>query len=153
MTLPVYPSQLTVPLRTDYGLQHVSPFEATELASGRSRSRRVFRTVPSYASVVYLFRTDSEAAFFEAWFRDVIADGTEWFEGPLKSPIGLKNYECKFAGMYEGPALVQHYWRISARLELRERPLLPAGWGNWPAELVIDAPRLDVAVNQLAPEA
>lgn len=152
MTLPVYPSQLPLPMRADYGLQHVSPFVTTELASGRSRSRRVFRSVPSHVPVVYLFRTDAEAAFFEAWFRDAIADGVAWFEAPLRSPIGPKNYECRFAGMYEGPVLVQQYWRVSARLELRERPLLPAGWGAWPPELIIDAPLLDVAMNQLAPE-
>ena len=142
-----FPSSLPTPLRSGYGLQHVSPMMRSELQSGRARQRRRYTSVPSMASVSWLL-SDNHAKAFEAWFRDAILDGSEWFNCRLSTPIGLQDYECRFVDMYDGPELVgPALWRITATLELRERQLLPVGWGVLP-EMVTYANVFDVAVNR-----
>lgn len=147
-----FPAGLPKPLRQGYGLNHVSPFARTEMATGRARQRRTFTSVPSMATVTWLLDT-LQAQTFEAWFRDAITDGADWFNCELKTPIGLRPYECRFADMYDGPTLVGlDHWRYGAELEIRERPILPPGWGLVP-DLVQGASIIDVAVNREWPEA
>lgn len=147
-----YPADLPDPLRDGYGLNHISPFRRTPMESGRSRSRRTFTNVPSHADVSWFF-TESQAAAFEAWFRDSIHDGADWFNCTLRSPIGVKPYVCQFVDMYRGPILVGvNYWRITATLELRERPIMPAPWGEFP-DFIIHMSIFDQAMNREWPEA
>lgn len=142
-----FPSSLPTPLRSGYGLQHVSPMMRSELQSGRARQRRRYTSVPSMASVSWLL-SDNQAMAFESWFRDAITDGADWFNCRLSTPIGLRDYECRFADMYDGPELVgPGLWRITASLELRERPLIAIGWSVVP-EIVTYANVFDVAVNR-----
>lgn len=146
-----FPSYLPTPLRQGYGLNHVSPFARTEMATGRARQRRTFTSVPSMVTVTWQFDTP-QAQLFEAWFRDAITDGADWFNCRLKTPVGLKPYECRFTDMYDGPTLVGlESWRYSAELEIRERPILPAGWGLFP-EIIIGSSIIDKALNREWPE-
>lgn len=146
-----FPSSLPTPLRSSYGLQHISPMMRSELQSGRARQRRRYTSVPSMASVSWLL-SDNQAIAFESWFRDSVIDGAEWFNCRLSTPIGLQDYECRFAEMYNGPELVgPGLWRISASLELRERQLLPVGWGVVP-DIVAYPNIFDLAVNREWPQ-
>lgn len=145
-----YPSQLPLPLREGYGLQHVEPMQRTQLASGRARQRRRFTSVPSDVSVSWIM-SQPEARLFEAWYRDVISDGAAWFQCPLKTPLGIQHYKARFTGIYRGPELVGlNHWRFTAELELIERPLLERGWGEFP-EFVVGSSIIDQAVNQQWP--
>lgn len=148
-----FPSGLPCPLRDGYDINHVQPFRRTDLASGRSRQRRIYTSVPTDVSVSWIFN-DGQAAAFEAWFRDAISDGTDWFNCNLKTPIGsMAPYVCRFRQMYSGPQLVgKSLWRISAELEIYERPLMPPGWGLAP-EYLIHADLFDIAMNREWPEA
>lgn len=142
-----FPAALPCALRDGYDINHVQPFKRTPMESGRSRSRRKFSSVPSKVDVKWLFRS-AEAAAFEAWFRDVISDGADWFNMPIKSPIGMSASTCRFMEMYRGPQLVgADDWQISAVIETWERPLLPVGWGNFPGQIV-GSSVLDYAVNR-----
>ena len=147
-----YPDGLPCAQREGYSLRHVSPFVRTTMESGRARQRRRFSSVPTIANVSWIFEVDTHAATFEAWFRDAINDGVEWFNMPLKTPMGLKDYVCRFADMYTGPDLIGiSSWRISAQLEVWERPLMPEGWGLLP-EFALGASIFDVALNREWPE-
>ena len=96
---------------------------------------------------------DMQAQFFEAWFKEVLVDGSQWFECPLKSPVGLTDYTVRFTNMYSGPTLVGvSMWRFTASLELRERPLIQPGWAQFP-DLWFNMNIIDMALNREWPEA
>lgn len=147
-----WPGGLPCALREGHAVQHGKPFMGTTMASGRTRYRRTFSSVPSTEQFSWLF-TENECAAFEAWFRDALSDGAEWFNMQSRTPLGKINLVCHFAAMYSGPDLVgRDSWRISAPLEIWERPLLPPGWGLMP-EYVLGASIFDVAMNKKWPEA
>ncbi len=148
-----YPDGLPWPIRDGYDFKSVSPFMRTNLDSGRARQRRKFTSVPTMCNVTWIFNGDTQVAAFEAWFRDALLDGEEWFNSPLKTPIGDGQYVCRFTDMYNGPTLVGLCaWRVSAVLELWERPLMPPGWGLLP-EYLLGADIFDIAMNEKWPEA
>lgn len=148
-----YPVGLPMPVRDGYGIKHTQPFQRTQMEDGRARQRRRFRSVPSTVNVSWIFKSDNEAALFEAWFRDTVNDGAEWFNSPLKTPIGEGQYVCRFVSMYTGPDPIgARAWRVNAVLETWERPLLPPGWGEFP-ELVLGSSIIDIALNREWPEA
>lgn len=141
-----YPKTLPLPLQEGYGMQVGSPLQRTEMESGRARQRRKFSNVPTIIDVVWMM-TEGQAQLFEAWFRFSIKDGAEWFECPLRTPMGLKQYVARFTDIYSGPALVGgSYWRFSARIELRERQTLGAGWMDV-SEYIIHSDIFDRAMN------
>lgn len=147
-----YPAGLPVPLRSGYGMQHVSPLMRTDLESGRARQRRRFTSTPIIAGVTWLM-TQVQAQAFEAWFRWTLSDGAEWFNTRLSTPLGLQPYECRFAGMYSGPELVGvDRFRFSADLEIRERQTLPADYALLPS-MILDQGIIDRALNQEWPAA
>ena len=148
-----YPKDLPNPLREGHSLKPVSPFRRTNMVSGRGRNRRAFTSVPVLGTWNFLFKTDGQAAAFEAWFRDSINDGTDWFNIERKTPIGMTMLVCRFTDVYDGPTLVGlSSWRFSCPMEIYERPLLPKGWGALP-EYVIHADIFDIAMNREWPEA
>lgn len=147
-----FPAGLPCALKNGYGLDHVSPLARTDMESGRARQRRRFTSVPSTASVSWYFN-DPQAAAFEAWFRDSINDGADWFNCNLKSPVGEKPYACRFTDMYKGPEVIgARHWKITATLEIWERPIMPAPWGQFP-DFIIHMSIFDQAMNREWPEA
>lgn len=147
-----FPRGLPCFLREDYDINHIQPFTRTTMESGRSRQRRKFTSVPSMVDVS-LICTNGQAMAFEAWFRDAIHDGADWFNARLKTPKGFEPYVCRFAGMYDGPRLTgRSLWKFTATLEIFERPLLPTGWGLVP-DMVAGMDIIDLAVNREWPKA
>jgi len=144
-----YPSQLPAPLRSNYGFEHVSPFERTTMRTGRARQRRTFTYVPSIGSFE-LHLSTVEAQLFEGWFKYQITDGADWFNIDLLTPVGnMAPYECRFAEMYQGPNLsALSDWRYTFPLELRERPVLNEGWSEFGAEFVLNSDIIDLALNR-----
>lgn len=98
--------------------------------------------------------TDLQARMFEAWWEEVLVSGTEWFEMPLKTPLGgLQNFACRFTDIYRGPTLVGvDRWRFTAELELRERPILPPGWIGVLPDYILGSDIFDRAMNQEWPQ-
>ena len=148
-----WPDSLPCILRDGHSTQHGTPFIRTQLDSGRARQRRAFMSVPSVKQVQWIF-TASECAIFEAWFRDSINDGADWFNMTMRTPLGINTPTvCRFTKMYEGPDIeAADSWRVTAELELWERPLLPGGWIQYP-EWVQYANIFDIAMNQKWPSA
>ncbi|MBH8516358.1 transposase [Pseudomonas aeruginosa] len=142
-----YPAQLPHPLQQGYAFETTNPKLSTPMASGYVRERRRTQSVPTRAKVTW--NMDSQqAAFFEAWFARTLVDGTKWFEAMLQTPLGFLPYTCRILGMYEGAELVQvRRWEYSATLELRERPLMPPGWEEFP-DYWFNMNTLDLAMNR-----
>lgn len=148
-----YPAGLPYPLRQGYGLTPVSPLRRSELQTGRARQRRSYTSVPTMADVSWLMN-DRQAMIFEGWFRDGLLDGAQWFDCPLKLPTGTRTYVARFVDIYHGPVLVgRSHWQYSARLELRERPILDNGWSVVAPEYIYGMDIFDIAMNREWPDA
>lgn len=107
--------------------------------------------MPQGARIKWLF-SGIEGRAFEAWWRDALSDGASWFECPLETPMGYQNYTCRFTDVYQGPARVgPDLWAFSAELELRERAVMPPGWGDLP-DYILQASIIDIALNLKWPE-
>lgn len=146
-----YPQGLPVGLYSGRSYQLVSPLQRSELRSGRARQRRRFTSVPETVTISWLFN-DAQGLAFESWWRDVLIDGSVWFEMPLDHPMGYDLYECRFTDVYEGPVRVgPSLWSYSASLETRERMVLDNGWGEFP-EFILGAGIIDFAINQKWPQ-
>lgn len=144
---------LPIPLQEGFGFKPISPLLRTRMTSGRSRQRRLYTSVPTEASVTWLFGKDTQAQLFESWYRDVLFDGAAWFYMRLKTPLGLQFYKCRFTDIYEGPTFMRpKFWQFTATLELWDRPLLPPGWAEFP-DYIINSSIIDLALNQEWPEA
>ncbi|WP_042851611.1 hypothetical protein [Providencia rettgeri] len=154
MTEITYPHDyLPLPQQEDYAFQPVSPLRRTKLSSGRARQRRVYTSTPTNLSVSWFFEKEQQTQLFEAWYRDALSDGAAWFMMKLQTPLGVELYKCRIMDTYEGPILVPpNYWKISATLELWEKPLLPKDYGLFP-DIVMNADILDIALNREWPEA
>lgn len=145
-----YPSQLPLPMQQGYAIQHQSPFMRTEMQSGRARQRRTFTSVPSAVSAEWFFTT-GECQLFEIWFASSFGadDGAAWFQMRLQTPIGIKEYDCRFSEMYQGPRLVAFdNWQISATIEIRERQLASSDYAIIVPEYILLSDIFDKAVNR-----
>ena len=145
-----FPKDLPCALREGYDLNHVEPFQRTEMVSGRARNRRTFTSVPTKVDVSWLFN-DPEAVRFEEWFKETANDGVEWFNLRLRTPLGMEDYVCRFMQMYTGPHLVENHWKITARLEIYKRPMIVPGWGLLP-DYIIGSSIFDLAMNREWPK-
>jgi hypothetical protein len=143
-----YPSQLPVPLQDGYELDTpVDPMIRTQMQSGRARQRLNFDDVPTHVRAKWNCDRN-QMAFFQGWYAGTLKQGVEWFKATLLTPIGFQEYECRFAGHYSGPTLVQvSRWEFSATLELREPPLIEPGWDQFP-EYWFSMDIIDLAVNR-----
>lgn len=147
-----YPEGLPRGLHSGRRYQLVSPLMRSDLASGRARQRRRFTSVPEAVTVSWFFN-DVQGQAFEAWWRDMLVDGSLWFKCPLDHPMGYDLYTCRFTDVYSGPSRVgPNLWSYSGELELRERAAPPVGEGLFPED-IIDSELLDLTVNREWPTA
>lgn len=147
-----YPAELPLPLQDGYGYTTVDPMRSTPMVTGRRRYRKVHSYVPSELTFNFVFEED-EAAFFEAWYSRTLNDGLEWFEIPLQLPAGFTTYQVHFIGIYGKVELTQvKRWRYSISAELKQRPMIPEGWEQFP-EYWFNKNVIDVSVNREWPEA
>lgn len=152
MTIP-YPEGLPCALREGYSLKSVSPLVRTEMQSGRARQRRKFTSVPTMARVSWLMDT-LQAQLFETWWEGVLVSGSQWFDMPLRTPIGIRTYMARFTDIYDGPLLTgTDLWKFTAELELRDRPILSGDWGLYAPEFVLLQDIFDLAMNREWPAA
>lgn len=146
-----YPSGLPSGRHSGRTYQLVSPLLRSNLVSGRAMQRRRFTSVPQGAKINWLF-SDVQGQAFEAWWRDQLTDGAQWFECPLDTPLGYMDYTCRFTDVYSGPDRVgPNLWAYSAELELRNRAVPPVGNGNFP-DYILYASIFDIAVNDYWPD-
>lgn len=97
-----WPSGMPCPLYEGKTQRIVDPTVRTPLASGRTRVRRAFTSVPVDHQVTWRM-TRAQAAQFESFYRATLTDGTLWFAMPLPLPQGDGPWAFQFAGPYSGP--------------------------------------------------
>lgn len=141
-----YPKGLPLPLRSGYGFEPTNNIIRTDMESGRARQRIAFTKVPTASSLSWIFDA-TQAQLFEAWAIQVAK--AQWFTMTLKTPLGLLEYEVRFTESPTGPVLVGvDGWQYSAKVELKERPVLEDGWVEYLPEYVLLADIFDLAVNR-----
>lgn len=147
-----YPKGLPLGLHSGRSYQLVNPMLRTTMESGRARQRRAFTSVPQGANINWLFN-DVQGQAFEAWWRDQLIDGAQWFECPLDTPLGYAEYTCRFTDVYSGPDRVgPNLWAYSAELELRNRAVPDAGEGEFPEDILLSE-IFDLTINVEWPSA
>lgn len=146
----VMPEWITCWRNEGYGFKHTDPLRRTNMNSGRVLTRQMYDFVPSHVDVKMRIASNHAAAF-EAWYRDTLDNGQQWFRARLMSPLGDdKEFTVRFASMYSGPVknnALFSKWDYSAELEVIDRPLWPDGWGKVP-ELIAGAKCLDRMMTQ-----
>lgn len=141
-----YPAGLPRGRHSGRTYQLVSPLLRSNLVSGRAMQRRRFTSVPQGASINWLF-SDIQGQAFEAWWRDQLTDGAQWFECPLDTPLGYAEYTCRFTDVYSGPDRVgPNLWAYSAELELRNRAVPDVGEGDFPEDILLSG-IFDLTIN------
>lgn len=115
-----WPETLPCPQYEGRACQVVDPTIRTDFASGRSRVRRAFTSVP-VAQTVEWKMTRAQAVEFERFFREDLKDGSEWFSMEMVLPQGKGPWAFRFVSIYEGPVLVgapdTGVWVYRAELE------------------------------------
>ncbi|OHC12257.1 MAG: hypothetical protein A2002_09465 [Pseudomonadales bacterium GWC1_66_9] len=146
-----YPAGLPHPLRESYGFESVNNIVRSDLVSGRARQRQRFTSVPSFATLTWLFKSNAEAQLFDAWTSQVAK--AEWVRMTLTCPLGLIEHDVRFAESPSGPVRSGvRFWRYTARVELRERPLLEPGWAGILPDYILGSDIFDRAMNQEWPQ-
>lgn len=126
MTSIVWPSALPA-MRFGSTWRPQSPQIASNLESGRVRIRRNFTAAPVFNEVEFIM-DDAQAVAFEAFYRDTLKDGTEWFMMDVLLPQGRGPRKMQFMGIYEGPTRINSpshskgFWRYTANLQMFLRP-------------------------------
>ena len=143
-----YPEGLPYPLRDGYDMNTTDPVAHTPLGNGKIISRRKFSNVPTFPTVTWEM-DDGQAQLFMAWHQYTLNEGVEWFDCPLKTPLGIDSYQAKFKEMYSGPTLVGiSRWRFRAVLQLLKRPIIDKDWLLYAPEYVLHSSIFDRAMNQ-----
>lgn len=149
-----YPPGLPCFVREGYDIETVSPMLRSQMVSGRSRQRRRYKSTPTMVTATTEPMNDSQAQLFEAWWEETLISGTQYFECPLKTPLGMQTYVARFMDIYQGPRLVGvSHWVFRGQLELRNRPILPPGWGAGAPDFILNAGKFDRLMNKVWPEA
>lgn len=147
-----FPEQLPLPTRRDYEFEPVSNIMATEMASGRSFQRETFEVVPTFIELTWLF-SNQESQFFAYWAaRTARAD---WFTMKLRTPLGYDDLVMRFtpSGIKGPKRFGMDKWTYTAKIEIRENPLLPKDWVELLPDYILLSDIFDRAVNEDWPEA
>ncbi|MNO61364.1 hypothetical protein D3C76_520110 [compost metagenome] len=147
-----FPEELPLPTRRDYEFDPVSNIMATEMASGRSFQRQTFEVVPTYIELTWLF-DDPQSQFFAYWAARMAR--ADWFTMKLRTPLGYDDLVVRFTpdGIRGPKRFALNKWTYTAKVEIRENPLIAPGWVELLPGYVLLSDIFDRAVNQEWPEA
>lgn len=121
----VWPAELPRPKRAGYTIKPRPDLLRSDgdfgLASARLRPGRE-------AEVALGFALDAaEAAIFEAFLEHRARHGVAWFAIDLRSPHGTLPHTVRFKGDIELEFLGRDRWSVTAPVDMRDRPMVPAG--------------------------
>ena len=120
-----WPAELPVPRRAGYAIKPRPNVLRSDgevgLAGTRLRPGRE-------AEVPLAFSMDAaEARIFEAFLEHRARQGAAWFAIDLRTPNGMLPHDARFKGDIELAFLGSGLWSASAPVEVRDRPMAPAG--------------------------
>lgn len=124
--------RLSSPTIGGYGIEPQEGVARTDMDVGTARQRRRWTTTPTIFPVQFKF-TRYQLAIFEGWYYNDAQEGAAWFNITLLSGLGLVTHEARFKGPYRSNPwngsddANAEWWRVTAQLEIRDRPVLDAG--------------------------
>lgn len=118
-----YPTILPKPMRDDYGIQPGEAVARTPMESGMARQRRRYMDVPATIPVVWKL-TNGQMGLFDSWYVRKAREGASFFTIELLSPLGMSAHEARFKKPYKAEPISGLYWKVTAELEIRNRPVL-----------------------------
>lgn len=90
---------LPLPLLAPHSYLESPQFVRSNMDSGYARQRRRFTSVPvQFKASINL--SQDQATYFEYWFNDRIAGGSDWFEMSMLVGNGLQTHQVRFIGPY-----------------------------------------------------
>lgn len=108
--------------RNNYSIDPHDDNARTDFDKGPARVRQRFTTSRALVTLRWQF-TAAEMAFFEAFYKYGLREGTRWFNMPMYTADNYVMREVRFVNKYtpanDGSAFD---WVISAVVELRELP-------------------------------
>ena len=121
--MSAYPVNLPKPTISGYDLSAGRVIVRTPQNSGSYLQRRRFTRVPSAASARWIF-TAAQLIDFKGWV-DSNDNGALWADLPLVVGNGEQSVNVRFVGDYTAKMLSgADVWEVSAKLELRQMPLM-----------------------------
>ncbi len=123
--MATWPSTLPAPLLANYGLQPTDPVARTQMEQGSPRTRQRARLAPTSVVVQWMLTTQ-QLATLEAWHREIIHNGADWFSISLANGLGKNTISARFLGMWKASLKERGFWQIDATLEIADRPMLTA---------------------------
>lgn len=118
--MAAWPNSLPMPLIADYNGTSEQAFIRTDFDSGYARQRQRFTATPHYRTVQWFFDAN-QMSEFKGFFESDIGFGSNWFEMDLDIGDGVDTYDCRFNAPYEDLFIGKGKWRVSGKLEVRER--------------------------------
>lgn len=146
-----YPKSLPAGLQSGRQYRRTSPNKRTKMGTGRELQRRKWPNAPWFGQVSWLM-TDAQAQAFMGWCRDVLNDCNNWFNCPLRTPLGYNMHSVQIVDFYAGPFIAgPGLWNFTAELQFDQGPLIPVGEGEFPDE-VAGSKIFDITMNRNWPK-
>ena len=120
--MAVWPANLPVPVADGYSIEPQQTFIRSDMDQGPARQRRRFTTAPTMYSVSWIM-DESELGIFESWYRDEADDGAGWFDVSLRNGAGMQSVAARFVSPWKASIVGLPYYRVSAQIEVRNRPV------------------------------
>lgn len=120
--MATWPTNLPVPIIDGYTIEPQQTFIRTDMDQGQARQRRRFTTAPTVYQVSWMM-DENEFGIFESWYRDEADNGAAWFDVSLRNGKGMQTVEARFMQSWSSAFLGYPYYRLSAQLEVRNRPI------------------------------
>lgn len=119
-----WPSTLPSPSLSGYQFTPDATTIKTDMDSGPPRVRRRYTSANTPVQATWVL-TELQLAVFEAWFVQQAQSGAAWFLVPLRNGLGRQVVTARIpSGAYTAAIAEGGNWRLSAQLEVRDRPLL-----------------------------
>lgn len=121
-----YPATLPAPSIEGFSLEPLDPVIRTDMEAGPQRRRRRYTSAPTGIGATWVL-TRLQFSVFEAWHRHTLLDGSVSFSCPLANGQGVTTWaDVQFAEMWKAQRLAPNAWRVTARLECPNRPVMSA---------------------------
>jgi len=122
--LPIWPYWMPIPQRTGYAYEPADRTVKTKIEMG-GINHLEFDTDETTITCSMILRTDQELEFFEKFERDVLKQGTSWFQMPLWIAGRQDLYTVRFNGRPKMQEILgSHHAKVAFKLDIERRILL-----------------------------
>lgn len=120
--MATWPETLPALGEENYQIEPVDPVARTQMEAGPVRARRRLTVFPTHVTVTWYF-TQAQLAIFETFHHATLSDGAAWFTLPMLNGQGVTAVDARFAEMWKARLAAPGQWDVSAKIEIRNRPI------------------------------